>query len=121
MLTRGAPDNFAGWAANEVSSLGAGRMNAIWAAHGTRSIIRWRASRRDDVANCVDYFMQRFDVNSTWNLFHAMRDARSWSSVMWNGEVWPWNAQATDTPREQYRVAGDQFCRNGANTPSFYV
>lgn len=97
------------------------RINALWAAHGTHTIVRTRSSRRDDRTTCVDYFLQRFDVEKSWNLFHAIRDTRDWSSVHTADKAWGWSMSDANHAVEQFRIATDNVCRSGTDIPVFYV
>ena len=115
--------NFGAYAPTESASLGSHRVNAIWAVHGERTVIRTRHSRNSqrggvslqeagrDVGGkehsrmqgrvalhacslsvcmlslltcitfcpslkCTEYWLQRLNVDSDWDLFHAIRDTR---------------------------------------------
>ena len=106
------------------ASLGKERVDAIWRAHGERTIVRWRASRSYERANCADYYLQRLNAPKDWSLFHAIRDASSWSDTQdYIGAdlaAKAWSSGQSDTAREQFRVQKDVECRTGATGPDFY-
>jgi len=63
-------------------SLGKQKINALYSVFGIHTVIRWayggtyRQSR-----TCADALYQRLNVPSDWDVFHAMRDSRSWDNT----------------------------------------
>lgn len=115
--------NFNAYGNNEVASLGKSRFNALWAVRGERTVIRVRSSRDADYGGCVDWYFQRFNVDKTWDAFHAMRDTRMWTSA--EDQQWSYapryRTSANGQIIEDFRAEHENnVCRTSGNPP-FYV
>lgn len=63
-------------------SLGKSKINALWSVFSTHTVIRWSyGGTYRQPRNCMDGLFQRLNVPSDWDVFHAMRDTRSWDNT----------------------------------------
>jgi len=116
--------NFGAYAPTESASLGSHRVNAIWAVHGERTVIRTRHSRNSQRGGCTEYWLQRLNVDSDWDLFHAIRDTRDWTtldkkSAYTGNRAYRWGVDQSGTTIENFRVQMDG-CYPADASPGFY-
>jgi len=115
-------------------SLGKQKINALYSVFGIHTVIRWsyggtyRQSR-----TCADALYQRLNVPSDWDVFHAMRDSRSWdntASMHTAGAHWSYqyynNATSGETSQnfryyQEDRVGSGRIrCRTDGSVGSNY-
>lgn len=76
------------------------------------AVVRLRSSRRQDTENCVDYYLQRLNVDTSWDAFHAIRDARAWGESSDNSQVPRFGINSDGRHVEFYRINTEgAFCR----------
>jgi len=91
-----------------VYSIGREKTNAIWKVRGPRTVVRWSTDRSRKNTKCVDSFQQRLSVGPDFDMFHAIRDARSWGDYS-DGDDDDYDIRPSTArsgfDKEQYRTA----------------
>lgn len=85
-------------------SLGKAKVNAIWSVFNVNTVIRWSYGATYRQNRCMDGLFQRKFVSNDWDIFHAMRDSRSWDN--------DWNEHALHHGAFQYarnRTTGEAY------------